>query len=108
MNDLINKYADEIKLLCKQNQVKELYFFGSILDRKRFTTKSDIDILVDFKQGITLEEYTDSYFGLLFSLEDLLKRKIDITTTKSVRNPYFQQELEATKSLFYESVGVNG
>lgn len=55
-----------------------------------------------------METYTDSYFGLLFALEELLGREVDLTTERSVKNPHFKKELEATKALFFDSSEVNG
>jgi predicted nucleotidyltransferase len=109
MNILIEENKSEIYRICEENNVKSLYFFGSIIDSKKFNSDSDVDILVAFNDGISNEEYTDSYFGLLFELEELLNREIDITTIRSVRKPYFKKELEETRVLFYDSLTeVNG
>lgn len=109
MNILIEDNKSEIYRICEENNVKSLYFFGSIIDSKKFNSDSDVDILVAFKYGISNEEYTDSYFGLLFELEELLNREIDITTIRSIRKPYFKKELEETRVLFYDSLmEVNG
>lgn len=109
MNSLIENNRIAIRQTCEENNVRSLYFFGSIVKARKFRSDSDIDILVSFKDGITLEEYTDSYFRLLFELEELLSRKIDITTERSVKNPYFRKELDKTKVLFYDSLmEVNG
>jgi len=45
--------------------------------------------------------YADNYFALLFSFEKLFKRDIDLITQKSLRNPYFIAEIDATKQLVY-------
>jgi len=62
-----------------------------------------VDVLVSFQEHISMEEYTESYFQLLFSLEDILEKEVDIITERSVKNPYFRRELEETKVLFYDS-----
>lgn len=103
MHPLIKNNETAIRQLCQQNHVLALYFFGSVVEEARFGANSDVDILVDFQDGISLEEYTDSYFRLLFALEELLGRDIDITTARSVKNPYFKEELDRTKVLFYDS-----
>lgn len=104
MNVLIENNKSEINRICEENNVKSLYFFGSIIDSQKFNSDSDVDILVAFKDEISNEEYTDSYFGLLFELEELLNREIDITTIRSIRNPHFKKELEETRVLFYDSL----
>lgn len=110
MIELIEKNRQEIQEICERNHVDALYFFGSITTPEKFREDSDIDILVSFTLDETNpEEYTASYFQLLFSLEDLLGREIDITTTRSVKNPFFLEELNKTKVLFFDSLApING
>lgn len=104
MNVLIEDNKTEILRICEENNVKSLYFFGSIVGSQKFRSDSDVDILVDFKDDISNEEYTDSYFGLLFEMEELLNREIDITTVRSVRKAHFKKELEETRVLFYNAL----
>src|SRR3989344_3903540 len=71
----IEKVIEKIKKnkkKIKEKGVKKIGIFGSFL-KKRETSKSDIDILVEFER-ISF----DNYFELLVLLEKLLKRKIDI------------------------------
>ena len=105
MNDLIENNKEKIFDLCEKNHVQSLYLFGSITDPARFYDNSDIDLLVSFKMDeISLEEYTDAYFNLAFALEGLLGRTIDLTTERSVSNPYFKEELDNTKVLLFDSL----
>lgn len=104
MHTLIENYQNEIQMICEENHVKSLYFFGSILHPERFNENSDIDILVSFREGISMEIYTDSYFNIQFAMEELLGHHIDITTERSVQNPYFKDELDKTKVLFFDAL----
>jgi uncharacterized protein len=104
MDALIENNKHEIYKMCEENNVKSLYFFGSVTDPLKFSPTSDIDVLVSFRDNISNEEYTDSYFKLLFGMEELLNREIDITTIRSIKKPYFQKELEDTRVLFYDSL----
>lgn len=88
-----------IKNLCLQHRVDKLYLFGSIL-RDDFNEKSDIDFVVRFKD-IELLRYADNYFDFKFSLEDLLKRSVDLLEEPSIKNPYFLESLNETKRLIY-------
>ncbi len=92
-------HIDEIKTVCIDNNVKELYLFGSALTRK-FSDKSDVDFLVDFN-SMTPAEYTLKYFSLKFSLEEILQREIDLLEKKSLRNPFFSMEIDKRKQLIY-------
>ena len=71
----LDKYKGDIKELCKQNRVRSLYVFGSVLTEK-FNDKSDIDLLVDIDSDDPLD-YADHYFNLKFALQELFKRPID-------------------------------
>ncbi|MCZ8168540.1 MAG: nucleotidyltransferase family protein [Flavobacterium sp.] len=96
---LIYQNIELIKLLCKTHNVKRLYAFGSILT-DQFNEESDIDLIVDFND-IELLDYADNYFDLKFSLEDSLKRPIDLIEEKAIKNPYFKRAIEKNKQLIY-------
>lgn len=89
----------QIKELCKINQVKSLYAFGSVV-RDDFNIDSDIDLVVDFNEKDPFR-YTDLYFNLKSKLEELLKRNIDLIEERAIKNPIFRQQLEKTKVKIY-------
>jgi predicted nucleotidyltransferase len=95
----LDNYIKEITQLCQQNSVRTLYAFGSVLT-DRFNEESDIDLVVDINSDDALD-YGGKYFDLKFTLEDLLKRKIDLLESSEIKNKYFLEELEETKSLIY-------
>jgi len=97
----LEKYLDEIGLLCRKNRVKSLYVFGSVLTDK-FSDKSDIDLIVDI-DSIDPLEYSDFYFNLKFALEELLKREIDLLESKALKNPYLIDNINQSKTLLYAS-----
>ena len=65
---------DKIADFCKQNQVRRLSLFGSIL-REDFGPDSDIDILVEFEPGIRIGLIRLS--GLEIELGNIVGRKVD-------------------------------
>ena len=97
--ELIPKYYKEISDLCKAYNVNKLYAFGSVT-RKDFNTESDIDLIVDFNP-VPLFSYADNYFDFNYKLEELLKREIDLIDSKSIKNPYFKEEVEKSRVLVY-------
>jgi len=97
----IDNYITSILELCKAHKVKTLYVFGSVLTEK-FHEESDIDFIVDF-ESLPIEDYVDNYFDLKFSLEDILKRPIDLLEEKAIKNPYFKQNVNSQKQLIYEN-----
>jgi uncharacterized protein len=48
-----------------------------------------------------LNQYADNYFQLKFSLEDTLKRKIDLLEEKTIINPYFKKAVEDHRQLIF-------
>ena len=95
----LDKYKGDIKELCKQNRVRSLYVFGSVLTDK-FNEKSDIDLLVDIDSNDPLV-YADYYFNLKFALQELFKRPIDLLESKAMKNPYIIRNIDRSKFLMY-------
>ena len=95
----IDKYSNDIKRLCLLHKVKRLYAFGSVLTDK-FSDKSDVDLMVDFEK-VDITKYADNYFEFKFSLEDILKRPIDLIEEKAIKNPYFIQTINNQRKLLY-------
>ena len=95
----LEKYTSDIIKLCKAHKVKNLYAFGSVLT-DNFNNESDIDLIVDFS-NIAVEDYADNYFDFKFSLQDILKRPIDLLEEKALKNPYFRQSVYQNRKLVY-------
>ena len=98
MNE-IDKNIDIIRDLCLKHKVYRLFVFGSVLTPK-FSKKSDIDLLVDFKD-VDLYDYADNYFDLKFALEKIFNRDIDLLEDKAIKNPYLRQSIDSSKQLIY-------
>ena len=95
----IQIHQNAIAQVCKIYNVEKLYVFGSILTEK-FNDNSDIDFIVKFHQ-LDLSKYADNYFDLKFSLEEILKREIDLLEEKSIKNPHFLEVVNHQKQLIY-------
>lgn len=103
MDKLITENLASIKTLCKEHHVKELYLFGSA-SRKDFRESSDVDFLYVFdKQKIEKGQYADNYFDLLFNLQNLLGKKIDLVSLSNLNNQFFIQSIEKDKMKLYEA-----
>src|ERR1700740_1214506 len=63
---------------------KKLSFFGSFAHDEGIHKKSDVVHLVDFKKGAPK---FDNFMELAFFLEDLLGRRVELLTRKSL-SPY--------------------
>lgn len=107
MQAILIENLKKIEEICRSRSVKTLYSFGSV-NTDQFKEDSDVDLLVEFKE-IDLEEYADNYLDMCYDLEAVLDREVDLVTTRSVKNPIFKKEIDATKALIYtEALSANG
>ncbi len=90
---------EQIKELCKTNQVKTLFAFGSVV-RDDFNEFSDVDLVIDIDENDPFK-YTDIYFNLKSKIEDILKRQVDLLEERAIKNKFFRQELDTTKVMIY-------
>lgn len=98
---IVEMNMHKIMDICRRFHVRRLWVFGSILTN-RFNSRSDVDLCVDFdKDKIGIFDYADNFFDFQYALEDVFGRKVDITEDSAVQNPYFRQELNATRRLIY-------
>lgn len=100
MHTLIEERRDKIAGLCRQHHVRRLAAFGSVLRPDFDAQRSDIDFLVEF-EPLPPSQYANNYFELLDSLSRLLMRSVDLVVWKSIKNPYFLHEVEASQELLY-------
>ena len=97
--NLIEANKKKIDALCLKHKVKRLFVFGSVLT-DRFSSKSDVDFLVDFDKS-QIEDYFDNFFELKYGLESALRRDVDLVESQAIKNRYFQKSVEDTKQLIY-------
>lgn len=86
--------------LLKKYKVQSAYLFGSVLTN-RFSENSDIDILVNYDEKMDPLEMGENLMDLYIALQDGLNKKVDLLTERSLKNPYFIQEINATKLKIY-------
>jgi len=100
MTKLVEDKLDEIITLCKMHRVESIALFGSAA-KESMHEKSDIDFLVQFSDEIDVLEYADNFFSLLEQLENLMGKKIDLVSTKSLKNPILIEEINHSKIELY-------
>jgi len=100
MIKIIEDSLDNIIALCKTHKVKSIALFGSAA-KESMHEKSDLDFLVQFSDDIDVLEYADNYFSFLEKLENLLGKKIDLVSRKSLKNPVFIEEIDRSKVDLY-------
>jgi len=88
--DVLDVLAEHKPVLAERYGVTRLALFGSFA-RGTPATESDIDVLVAFDGPATSERY----FGLLFYLEDLFGRPVDLVSETAPRaelRPHIERE----------------
>lgn len=83
---------------CARWGISELALFGSVL-RDDFTPGSDVDIMVrlDPNQAHGPFDWVD----MRDELETLLGRKVDLVSSRALRNPFRRASILATREVLY-------
>jgi uncharacterized protein len=100
MNLLVEQHRTQLEALCRRYGVSRLEVFGSARTGLAQSGESDLDFLVEFVP-LPPGGYADAYFGLLESLEALYGRPVDLVVASAIRNPFFLQSIEPTRTLLY-------
>jgi uncharacterized protein len=100
MHRIIEENQEALRELCDRFAVRRLEVFGSAVSGAFDSERSDIDFLVELTAG-TPAEMADRYFGLLEALGALFARPIDLVMIPAIRNPYFLQGIESSRTLLY-------
>jgi predicted nucleotidyltransferase len=104
MVSVVSENLDKITALCRQMQVESLYLFGSAVHESAFTPDSDLDFLLLYKKDKEgLPQSPFDYFDLLFSLEEITGRKVDLVIADNIRNSFFLEQVEKEKLRIYEA-----
>ncbi len=98
----IEERAAELAELCRRYRVRRLDLFGSAVTGRYRPGESDLDFVVEF-HPLQSGEYADTYFGLLEALQQLFGRPVDLVVDSAIKNPYFRQSVEETRTLVYEA-----
>ena len=102
MIDLIQNKLDEIVAACKKHHVDTIALFGSAA-KNAMHENSDIDFLIEFSDDIDVLDYADNYFSLLDKLQEILGRKVDLVSRRSLKNPILKEEIYQSKVDLYAS-----
>ncbi len=84
-----------ISILVKHG-IKRILVFGSYA-RNEATPKSDLDLIVDFPEGISLLDHV----GIEIELSEALNMKIDLLSRNGI-SPYFKDHVLEEAIVIYE------
>lgn len=94
-NQIETKLPQIKKIFAKYGAIR-VFLFGSFATGKA-TKDSDIDFLYSFPEDLDYETYANSYFGILYELQDLLKKQVDLVAEKTLKNPYLIHSINESK-----------
>lgn len=81
-----------------------MFVFGSFA-KGNTNAQSDVDILVELNEPDPLER-GELLMQLWDALEAFFKRKVDLLTPSSLRNPYLIKSIEESKQLVFDGKGA--
>ena len=96
MDKIIEEHLPEIKQLLNKFGVERAYIFGSAA-KGTMKHDSDVDFIIRFPENMHYTVYSDNYFALADALENLLQKKVELVTEKTLKNPYLQQNINGHK-----------
>jgi hypothetical protein len=89
---------EQVALFCRRHHIRRLALFGSVL-RDDFRPDSDVDVLVEFREGHTPGL---DFFGMEIELSELLGHKVDLQTPGFL-SPYFRDRVLAEAEVLYDA-----
>ena len=89
----------DIAELCEEFGVERLELFGSAATGE-VEEANDIDFIVRFADRSP--GYANQYLDFAEALEELLDRKVDLVTERSIQNPYFRRSVDASRRVIYD------
>ena len=90
---------DKLEGFCKKSHIRKLSVFGSAV-RGELQADSDIDLLVEFEQGLTPGLF--SIVKMEMELAEMLGRKVDLRTPEDL-SQYFRDEVLKNAELQYQA-----
>ncbi|MGC2639655.1 MAG: nucleotidyltransferase domain-containing protein [Acidobacteriaceae bacterium] len=100
MNHAVVQCQADLVSLCRQFHVQRLELFGSALRPAFDPASSDLDFLVEF-EPLSTSEYAAAFFEFKEAIEKLFARPVDLVVLSAIRNPWFRESVESSKTLLY-------
>lgn len=72
------------------------YLFGSATTGT-MTDSSDIDFLVSFDPDLSYTDYGNNYFQLIYALQNLLKKDVELVAEETITNPFLLKSINKQK-----------
>jgi len=96
MNSVVESNLTEIKDVMRSYGVVRAYLFGSAANGN-MSDDSDVDFMVTFNPELSYTDYGNNYFKLIYALQTLLKKDVDIVAEETITNPYLLKRINSQK-----------
>ena len=99
---LLQAKLKPLRELCERYGVERLELFGSAAKGTFDPKSSDIDLIAHFRnrrQG----DYAARFLAFAEAAEALLQRPVDLLTEAMIKNPYFKQDVDESRTTLYVS-----
>lgn len=101
MHASLARHLPKIAALCERYGVTHMELFGSAAGSDFDSESSDFDFLVELDpQG--MGSRGRRWLELADALEALLGRHVDLVNPRYIRNPYFLQAVNSSRSVIYD------
>ena len=90
----------QLQDICAKYFVRELYAFGSAV-REEWKEGSDLDFVVTFQPGMDPLSMGKAFLDLHYALESLFDCPVDLVSYRTLKNPAFKANVDATKVSVY-------
>ncbi len=98
IHPFLQEKLPELNKLFSKNHVISAYAFGSVCSNK-FNDQSDVDLLINLDENLEPLVRGELMLHVWDALEEILNRRVDILSEKSLKNPYFIEEVNEKKVL---------
>lgn len=93
MHPIVDNHRAALAEIGRKHGVRRLAVFGSAARGDFDTARSDVDLLAEFADPLA-PGYADRFLDFALAAEALLGRRVDVLTTRSVKNPIFRRQIE--------------
>lgn len=101
MDVSVARKLPDIAALCERYGVAHLELFGSATGPEFNPETSDVDFLVEL-DALAPGSRARRWIGLAEALEKLFGRHVDLVSPRYIRNPYFLQAVNNSRTVIYD------
>jgi predicted nucleotidyltransferase len=101
LQESISKNPIQFQELCREHDVKYLYAFGSSVNGDFNDISSDIDLMIEIENNDPIQS-GEQLMNIWDKFELFFQKKVDLVTTRSIKNPVLKASIESSKLLIYD------